>query len=358
MADLVIHAGMPKAGTSSVQWWLRTHLDEVAGNGFEVRRRPRDLDSATCLDEMTCAATPRGVKSYVDDLLGDAHDQRLLLDALHALPGTVLLTSEAFNNLFNRDATWLPALNDYAAVHDVRVAYYVRPQHRAMEASWRQWGFRTRVRPSVFLEKREGRRLHYVSTLFTVRSGAPNVSFEVRGLRRDLLVGGDIVVDFAKTFLDMQAEPVPPENEGLPLFVCVLLQTRGACPLWTSQRDNRALTRLKRAVARWNISEDDAIRESRLVLQRHCRSRYERGNRKLGSLLKWPSEDFVPPTYEAGDDRLSRLDVLWRPRPEGDLLRQACADIIATANTRDARRSRPASVRVTQRQPLTLSARR
>ncbi|HEX5094758.1 MAG TPA: hypothetical protein VFX21_02030 [Acidimicrobiia bacterium] len=352
MADLVIHAGMPKTGSSAVQRWLKSNLDAIAANGFQVRRRPRGLDEATCLDEVTRPGSHIGVKSYVDDLLGNAQEQRALLDDLHALPGTALLTSEALNNLFHRDAVWLSALNDYAAIHDVRVAYYVRPQHDAMEASWRQWGFRRPMRPSVYLERREGRRLDFLSTLMRVRECAPNVSFEMRGFRRDLLVGGDIVVDFADTFLGMHAEPVPSVNEGLPLFICVLIQARGASPLWESHHENATLRRVQEIVSRWDMPEPEDIQESLLVLQRHCRSRYEDDNRKLISLLNWPTEDYVPPTKEAGDDRLSRLDVLWRPRPEGHLLRQALADIIATSDTRDARQSRPSSDRAGERVTL------
>ena len=52
----------------------------------------------------------------------------------------IILSAEAFYTLlvrYNDDFIYL--LNKLASVHEVLVAYYVRPQHSAMEAAWCQW---------------------------------------------------------------------------------------------------------------------------------------------------------------------------------------------------------------------------
>jgi hypothetical protein len=90
----------------------------------------------------------------------------------------------------------LGALDDLANRMRVRVAYYVRPQHTALEAAWRQWGFRSGLSPSAFLDKRLN-SLRYHHTYVHVTEAAPGVEFTMCPFHRDLLIGGDAVVDFA-----------------------------------------------------------------------------------------------------------------------------------------------------------------
>ena len=103
---------------------------------------------------------------------------------------SVLLTMEALARPFwTGDVAFLSSLNNLARSHPVKVPYYVRPQHTALEAGWRQWGFRSGVQPSRYLTSRS-RQLHYHSTLATVKDLAPDVQFVVRPFRQDLLEGG------------------------------------------------------------------------------------------------------------------------------------------------------------------------
>jgi len=114
---------------------------------------------------------------------------------------TVLITAEALAMPFwELDDAFLLALDDLACRHEVRVAYYVRPQHTAIEAMWREAGCREGKDPSAYAAERSHWGFHYLRTLDGVRRRAPHVRFEIRPFRADLLAGGGPVEDFVRTF--------------------------------------------------------------------------------------------------------------------------------------------------------------
>ena len=109
----------------------------------------------------------------------------------------------------------------------------------------------------------------YLQTLESVEQSAPHVSFEVRPFRSDLLEGGDVVIDFAKHFLEI--DDVPPaesedrwSNRGPPD------RTRDGASgrvhpgcSGTRFHDNTILNRLRDIVLKSDIPESQAIAEFR-----------------------------------------------------------------------------------------------
>ncbi len=339
MGKIVIHAGMPKAGSSSVSAWLERHAADLRSeSGIHVcvahakhgvvRVLPYvrgSLNSASFLIAADAAIEHRGrvIESFAASL-----DERVESERF------VVLASEAFAEFFWRpDAAFLAALQDLTRRHEVRVAYYVRPQDTSLEAAWRQWGFRWSAVPSAYIASGES-RFRYVETYRTVKRLAPDVRFLPRPFRLDLL-DGNVATDFDRRFLRGADAPVAPdlpwENQGLPLDVVRALRAAPRGLLWESPHDNRAVGRIKKLAERLDGPESEDARRSRRILKRYCHDLYETGNRELISELGWDTDAFIQGgevAEESGD--LSLLDELWTSRAsplELALLHQALLEI-------------------------------
>jgi hypothetical protein len=321
---IIFHVGMPKAGSTSLQLWLAERHTMLRERNIACMRIAQFFDD----DPITLEPiTPTDVTSkFVAN--EDEHRPeavRRLCDALDAYAQrdeVVVLSSESYEVLFSmtgrRDV--LPHFDALARAHDVRIAYYVRPQHTWLESAWLQWGFRrSEVTPAAWaLSNRK--RLNYFRTLQAARETAPNLAFEVRPFRADLLDGGSIVTDFARHFLGVR--DVPPTtagelhaNRSIPLEVALLLRAAPPGAFWSDLSDNTQLYALKDLVLGWDLPVSPALERARLVLQWHARRAYEFGNRKLIAELGWETESFVPPLDPAmaSDDlELDELDTLWR----------------------------------------------
>ena len=233
--------------------------------------------------------------------------------------GTVVLSSEGFGRWFyEANPEVLSILQDLALRHEVKVAYYVRPQHTNLESAWRQWGFRAGGRPSEFVLERVPSLDHTIA-LDHVRDVAPRISFVVRPFRRDLLIDGDVIIDFAATFLgvpDLEPPSEDRDNVGFSLELVNMLRHAPADLFWTSPHDNRMLSQLRRmGAAEWPIAESSKSRESRVLLQAFCHHKYEQGNQQLIRCFDWHTDHFVPPVpgFTCTSVDVTELDRLWEP---------------------------------------------
>jgi len=325
MGTVVLHAGMGKAGSSSVQAWLAENANrlrklqigvlvaraEEKGAGIQLDEcRPGRINSDAVVDSYSEASDKRAVVENVLEQLGAAATRHRL----------AVLTGGAMELFFWRgDEDFLSGLDDLARNHEVRVAYYVRPQHTALEAHWRQWGFRSGSTPSQYLATRS-RALHYFDTYASVRRYAPSVSFEPRPFRRDLLDGGDPATDFARSFLglaDTSAVDSIWSNPGLSLEVVNALSYAPPGLFWSSIHDNGRIPMIKKVLARSDAVEHEETTRSRALLHDYCYKRFEAGNSGLIDAMGWETDSFVPPPedHDDGDEPcLTALDELWRPK--------------------------------------------
>jgi hypothetical protein len=340
MGRIVIHAGMPKAGSSSVSAWLEReaghlrsrfgiHVCVAQARDGVVRVRPYVRGSPNSAPLLIAADAANEYRERVVESFAASLDKRAKSERF------VVLASEAFAEFFWRpDAAFLAALQDLTRRHEVHVAYYVRPQDTSLEAAWRQWGFRYSALPSAYLASREP-QLRYVETYRTVSRLAPDVRFLPRPFRRDLLEG-TVATDFDRRFLRGADAPVAPdspwENQGLPLDVIRALRAAPKGLLWESPHDNRAMGRVKKLVERLDGAESEDARRSRRILKRYSHDLYEAGNRELISELRWDTDGLIQGAgvaEESGD--LSLLDELWTSRAsplELGLLHQALAELV------------------------------
>ena len=319
MGRLVVHAGMPKAGSSAVQQLLFHHAAELAELGVvtavarweagALQLEPATERSNNSVDvvlglrdqtrrEATLAGFRRGVERFLTDR------------------DCVVVTSEALAQPFwQGDEDFLGLLDDLAATHDVHVAYYVRPQHSALEASWRQWGYRSGMRAGQYMIDRS-RMMDYHATVQLVRELAPAVDFLVRPFRRDLLTDGDVGSDFLARVLGTTEVPYVPTdaNRGFPLDLVNLLALAPSSPLWEHEHENRRLAVLKQVIRDAEVTPSPDLVASRQLLQQLCHDRYEEQNQQLADLMGWSVQAFVPAAgIEVGDRSLADFDALWRP---------------------------------------------
>lgn len=351
MGKIVIHAGMPKTGSSSIQDWMRqegARLHAEAGV-TPLRAKVREGEVRLLVNDDRRLANAGKVYALYEER--PERRREIVADFLSRLDrkatahGTVVISAERFADWFwRREADFAGELDRLAGDHELVVAYYVRPQHTALEAAWRQWGFRRQAPPSEFLEQRSA-QLDYLDTLLFMREAAPAVSFVPRPFRRDLLAGGNVVVDFARTFLGLDPEPAGEaemwRNQGLPLELVNVLHGAPDGLLWPEdvpERVNPVLDRLREFVAELDLpGPEEGLRLSRLVLQQACHERFEPSNLRLVAELGWEAEDWVPAldpaaAAEVGEASFERLDELWRPRAndaELALIRAALAEMVA-----------------------------
>jgi hypothetical protein len=328
VAVIIFHIGMPKAGSTSLQLWLAERREMLRARNISCMRIAQYYDDdPITLEPITPADVTSKFVANEDEYRSDA--VRRLCDALDAYAPrdeVVVLSSESYEVLFSMTGRRevLPHFDALARAHEVRIAYYVRPQHTWLESAWLQWGFRrSEVTPAAWVLSNR-KRLNYFRTLQAARETAPNLAFEVRPFRADLLDGGSIVTDFARHFLGVH--DVPPATDGelhanrsIPLEVALLLRAAPPGTFWSDLSDNTQLYALKDLVLGWDLPVSPALERARLVLQRHARRAYEFGNRKLIAEMGWETEFFVPPVDPAvagddsGDDlELDELDALWQ----------------------------------------------
>ena len=303
MAVIVLHAGMPKTGSTTLQLWLAQHQPLLAERGIRVRRLvPGEMQG-------TILAVPPGAVDARSRLVG--HDPATRRDVVRRLCEKIaeeaataemlVVTSEAYEVFFN-SAGWRAVLDEFdslASSHSVRVAYYVRPQHAWLESAWLQWGFRNSVDPDVWIRSQR-RRLDYLATLDVVQSTLSEVSFEMRPFRADLLEGGHVVTDFARAFLGIDDAPIDAVsaswlNKSLPVEVAMLLRHAPPGAFWSEMRDNKRLNSLKRLIDGWRLPPTEAVIRARELLHRYAYTTFEPGNQQLRSRLGWDTEHFIPP---------------------------------------------------------------
>jgi hypothetical protein len=313
---IIIHAGMGKAGSSSIQHWLQRNSGELRERGFTVLTASETEGGGIEFVPHEGGGVNLGWIAAGATKISDAGRQKRVenfvagLDRAARRHGDTIVSSEAFATPFwSLHAVSLGGFQWLATRHEVRVAYYARPQHTCLEAHWRQTGYRLGQSPSAHVESRAP-RLAYASTRAGVRSLAPGIEFEPRPFRTDLLHRGDVVSDFAHAFLGIDL-PRTGEwtNRGLPLEVVNLLHTAPPGRFWARSYGNARIKRIKRLLDGTTLPEDEHIALSRRILRKYAYERYGAENAELG----W--SDFVTPPEDADElPGLEALDSLWAPR--------------------------------------------
>jgi hypothetical protein len=326
VATIVVHAGMPKTGSTSVQSWLVKHSHElhdehgvlmlVAASQTprnptnEVRLEPYErgrINSGPLIAAWNRAdQSPTVARRFIDDLAGFADRCPV-----------ILVTAEGLSEPFWRvDQAFLTGFEELAGSHAVRVAYYVRPQHTAIEAGWREAGYKQEHEPAHYVRE-FSRRFHYFQTIEAVERHAPHIDFVVRPFRTDLLEGGSPVRDFVSRFLSLEAGDADAHaNPGLPLELVNVLRHAPVGWFWARGTNQETYPRrhVRKIFEGLEIEESPAIQRSRLILQQYCHETFEHENKELVQRLEWPTDGLVPSATNLDEPwDVAELDDLWAP---------------------------------------------
>jgi len=330
VATIVIHAGMHKTGSTSIQRWIADNASPLRQeHDVQVLVAARSVHGDPSHDirlvpyQSGAVNSSPAVQNWIVTKQPSAFSRRFIEDLARFATESaiVLVTAEDLSYVFSsRDESFLQGFEELAREHDVHVAYYVRPQHSAIEAKWKQSGYRLRgLSPSEWVLKRAQRWLGYAETLDAVSELAPHVAFEMRPFVSDLLDGGNPVEDFARRFLSLDEHGVDVHaNPGFPLELVNVLRHAPEGWFWTRKKlravDRYPRRKISAVFDGLEIRESRKIRRSRLILQQHCHETFEPGNQRLIRRLGWPIANFVPAADDLeGGWTLDELDGLWSP---------------------------------------------
>ena len=344
MTEIIIHAGMPKTGSTSLQRWLVENAERLQNEqGIQILApsnptRP-DPTGRLQLEPYESGNVNSGLVAKGWGLTTFAPEVPLRflaeLGDLATQFARVLLTGEGLSRfLWTANEQVLAGFQDLARRHNVRVAYYVRPQHTALEAMWREDGFLRSPGPREAIIYRL-RQLHYLRTLEALATHAPDLDFVLCPFRSDLLVRRNVIDDFATRFLGIEEEcPRIEINRSLPLRLVNALRHAPDGVFRSGETELYPRAQLRRVAARLDLPSTPEIRRSRRILQRFCHEEFEAENQNLIRRLSWPTTTFVPNVKLDGPWDISELDTLWTPTESSseldDLYRQLESALRAT----------------------------
>jgi hypothetical protein len=322
VAEIIIHAGMPKTGSTSLQHWLIDNAERLQSRGVQIvvatNRTRRNPTRRVQVEPFESGNVNSGlvVRAWGLSRFAPEVPLRFLaeLDELATQFGNVLVTGEGLSKfLWTGDEQVLAGFQALARSHTVRIAYYVRPQHTALEAMWREDGFLRSPGPREAVIDRLP-RLHYLRTLETVATHAPDLDLVVRPFRSDLLLRENVIDDFASEFLGIDEEcPRIQINPSLSLRLVNLLRVAPDGVFRDGETELYPRAKLRRAASRLDLPSTPEIRRSRRILQAFCHEEFEAENQRLIRKLSWPTEAFVPDVKLDGPWDISELDTLWAP---------------------------------------------
>lgn len=339
MGTILLHAGLPKTGSSSIQNWLKRNQVKLQDAGWALLAEDRRDTAPTaaaqrrvrlCVHKSGILSGSNFITRYFLRTTTDNQRERIVgqfvekLERLVQTHGKVILSTEGLGlPILRLDERWLKGLETLTDHHEVRLAVYVRPQDSAIEAAWRQWGFRSHLseQPSSYIARR-ARLLHYWNTVEGIERIAPKLCLSPRPFRGDLLDGGSVVKDFVARFIGTDVPFLDEDSEiwanrGLPLDIINLLSHAEAGRFWKGSNDNHNFKKFKSLFSGLRIEDSPEVTESRVVLNRYCYDLFEPGNRKLIEAYGWATEHFVAPLAadpSPSQADLSQIDQLWKPR--------------------------------------------
>lgn len=239
---LILHIGTEKTGTTSIQEFLKVNRNKLIDHGIysplSVMQKntgnhrwaalfcnnTNSIESFAEIPQLANSPNPEEIlRKRRERFLSECRDAS-------AMCNKFILSSEHFQSTLRSEEEIKRFHNQLKQVFDeIKIVIYIRDPLKTAISLLSQslkWGCSPK-----YLPKHTDRKFEFIcdhaSTLNTWSKCFPNAELLVRRFEKDLLIGGDVIVDFCTSvfpeFDISTCEPPSPHNESLSLTGMALL---------------------------------------------------------------------------------------------------------------------------------------
>ncbi|WP_068114119.1 hypothetical protein [Tropicimonas marinistellae] len=317
----VVHIGLPKTGTTSIQGWLQRNASRLPERGAAYDRihypgktwRRAQVEIAICQMDRAGRLFPKehgqtrkvfGLTDLRAQASVAAAYTETFREAVGAHPDATWVFSCEDLGTLSRTPELVRALDDWMGqfFSDIRYLCYIRRQEDRLLSRYsqvlRQGSTQTL---DGFLRNASG--WDYFELAQTWVNGVGRDRFSLRLLEPDALAGGDLVADFAQAIgIDPSGLPVPPRaNEALSVGVAEFLRRANICLKERGIRRRPDVEKRLREVEKTLMNS--AVSDRRLALSAAQVDQIRRANAQSNEKLRaafFPERDALfPPTSAA-----------------------------------------------------------
>jgi len=227
-AQLYLHIGHAKAGSTTLQRFLFKNWNYLEAKGFALPTAEFEVSSQTsppgnpivALQEIYAAKDVSRLKRWISDA--------------SKTKSQLILSSECLTDWF-----WPQLFKDLTEFVDINLIYYVRRQDEYMLSAWRQWGLKKGVPLDSFIDQQLlEARPDYWSIIAPWRNRVAIKTLHTRFIGKDFLVGGGIQQDLA-AYLGLDIEQMAMvENQNKSMDARLLLFMSKRPEMFTSIHDD------------------------------------------------------------------------------------------------------------------------
>lgn len=275
-AELILHIGGSKCGSSAIQAWLAQNATALEQRGVGVPGISLDFDSQVTGEQIWAFENAAMQEGGLNALPGRLS---ALLEAADARGlSSIILSAE---NMCNH-AALAPVLAGVAGDRPVRVVMYVRRQDDFLISSWQQWHLKLYESLDAFLVDKVGKAGCWMSMLEPWAQAFGDDAMRVRPFTREHLAGGDVVSDFCAT-LDLDAQGLAPLTTAAnPSFDEALGRlAHGVRDVFDGQHDNRYYEVMVRLLGKAALKSQSGSSLLDLDTRRRIVNRYAEENAAL-----------------------------------------------------------------------------
>lgn len=282
---VILHIGASKAGSSSIQSFIRRNRFVLNRLGYVVPDGSLSIgkhvtgEHVFALEALAKARDARGLRERID----------AIFDSAPNTARAILLSAENLSNLGN--SAIIAGLRDH---YDLRIIIYLRRQDELLTSAWQQWASKLESDFHAWLILALKQFGHWDQVLAEWEEQAGSAALVTRVFDRDSFLNGDLLHDFVDalglgdqigSFDYQQADSNPSVTDAITMMVA------GNRAIFADVHDNRFYNALnertggalieKRKVSLFTQAQRDKVIEFyRPVNEAVCR-RYFRGRPRL-----------------------------------------------------------------------------
>jgi hypothetical protein len=339
---VVVHAGLSKCGSTSLQWQLRQDDTFLKSRSIAVvweQPGPDDASGVLLGSSLAGDAAQTSLAGFFEHYKrtrrrAETADSREFLGGLGdavlrnlAVSDVVVVSAEAFETSFSlRDDMFAELLESLQMVAQVQVVIYLPRMAEHVISSWQEWGWYDHIRlldwVSAFADERGSRDFwsdpddNYWSDLWDIATWLPWWNARLPGVvdiqLRSALADGDIVRDFYSRVLGVTPHSwCPRQNAGWPMWALPYLPLLAPAFRRDYHRYLRARTLLSAMDASQFSPLVSAAGDVRRLVEEGLAHRVGLVIQRAEHLLGVPSESLLPRPTEADLEAVDHALAEW-----------------------------------------------